>query len=207
MIHPDDALALKEFLWPEVKFYDKQVQIIDSVFRNRETYVPAGNKLGKDFIAGFITLTAFLLCRFHTPKPLTCRIITTSVAEKHLNVLWGEIGRYIGTSSKPLLSQHGGPLVVNSFEIRRAEEMEQKKPYNYIAGMVYDDPEKLAGHHAEWTLFIGDEASGLDDKAYEMAQGWAHHMLLIGNCNPCANFFKRGVKGGDLLADMTLSRT
>ena len=77
---------------------------------------------------------------------------------------------------------------------------DQKKPYNYLVGMVYDDPEKMAGHHADWTLFIGDESSGLDDKSYEMAQGWAKHMLLIGNCNPCANFFKRGIQAGDLEA-------
>lgn len=197
LVHPDDALTLKELLWPEVEFYDKQVEIVDSVFRNRETYVPAGNKLGKDFIAGFIALSAFLICKY---QGVTCRIVTTSVAEKHLNVLWGEIGRFIGTASQPLMTQYGGPLVVNAFEIRRAEEMEQKKPYNYLAGMVYDDPEKLAGHHADWTLFVGDEASGLANKAYEMAQGWAHHMLLIGNPNSCANFFKTGVKSGDLLA-------
>lgn len=197
LVHPDDLLALKELQWPDVEFYDKQLQIIDSVCRNRETYVPAGNKLGKDFIAGFISLGSFLICKYMN---VSCRIITTSVAEKHLNVLWGEIGRYVGTAQQPILSQHGGPLVVNAFEIRRSEEMEQKKPYNYLAGMVYDDPEKLAGHHADWTLFVGDEASGLDDKAYEMAQGWASHMLLIGNCNSCHNFFRKGVMAGDLRA-------
>ncbi len=196
-LHPDDLLGLKELLWPEVRFYRKQIEIIDSVLRNRETYVPAGNKLGKDFIAGFLTLGTFLLCKY---EGISCRIVTTSIAEKHLNVLWGEIGRFVGTATQPLLSQHGGPLVVNSLEIRRAEEMEQKKPYNYLVGMVYDDPEKLAGHHADFTLFVGDEASGLADKAYEMAQGWASHMLLIGNCNPCSNFFYRGVKAGDLMA-------
>lgn len=198
VIHPDDALALKELLWPHVKFYPKQLEVIDSVFRDRETYVPAGNKLGKDFTAGFICPIAFMLCKY---AGISCRIVTTSVAEKHLNVLWGEIGRFIGTASQPLLSQHGGPLVVNAFEIRRIEEMEQKKPYNYVAGLVYDDPEKLAGHHADWTLFVGDEASGLDNKAYEMAQGWAKHMLFIGNPNPTQNFFRKGILAGDLLQE------
>ena len=198
LVHPDDALMLKEVLWPEVQFYDKEIEVVDSTFRNRETYVTAGNKLGKDFIAGFICVSAFLICKYNG---ITCRIVTTSVAERHLNVLWGEIGRYVATASQPLLYQYGGPLVLNSLEMRRAEELEQKKPYNYLTGMVYEDPEKLAGHHAEYTLFVADEASGIDNKAYEMAQGWAAHMLIIGNPNPTTNFYYKGVMGGDLLAE------
>ncbi len=198
LVHPDDALMLKEVLWPDVCFYDKEIEVVDSTFRNRETYVTAGNKLGKDFIAGFICTSAFLICKYSN---ITCRIVTTSVAERHLNVLWGEIGRYVATASQPLLHQYGGPIVLNSLEMRRAEEMEQKKPYNYLTGMVYEDPEKLAGHHAEFTLFVADEASGIDNKAYEMAQGWASHMLIIGNPNPTTNFYYRGVMAGDLLAE------
>lgn len=197
VVHPDDVLALHQVLWPKVKLYDKQLEIIESTLRNRETYVVAGNQLGKDFIAGFICVTAFLISKY---QGNTCRIVTTSVAEKHLNVLWGEIGRFIGTSAQPMMAQHGGPLVVNSLEIRRAEEIEQKKPYNYLTGIVYEDPEKMSGHHADWTLFVGDEASGLSDEAYKRAQGWAKHMLFISNPEACHNFYKRGVKAGDLLA-------
>ena len=40
------SVELKTVLWPDVRFYDKQVEIIESVERNFVTVVPAGNKLG-----------------------------------------------------------------------------------------------------------------------------------------------------------------
>lgn len=187
---------LKEALWPEVQFYDKQAEVIKAAFESAETYVPAGNKLGKDFVAGFIALGTFLVCQ---ARGLTCRVVTTSVAEHHLKVLWGEIGRFLTTSKVPLLESQGGPLTVNYQEVRRAEEREAKNPLSYLVGRVSERGEGLAGHHAEFTMLIGDESSGLDDTVYSMAQGWVQHMVFLGNPNPCANFFKRGCKGGDLL--------
>ena len=41
-----DPFHLKEALWPDVKFFDKQRQIIQSVEKNSETVVVAGNQLG-----------------------------------------------------------------------------------------------------------------------------------------------------------------
>src|SRR6516162_7686299 len=102
--------------WPEVTFYDKQVETIISVENNPETFVTAGNQLGKDFVAGFIALNTFLRC---IKSGETCRILTTSVAEHHLKVLWGEISRFLASSRYPLLAADGGPLVVTHMEIRR----------------------------------------------------------------------------------------
>jgi hypothetical protein len=190
-------LALAELLWPEVRFYREQRDIIRSVEENDETYVVAGNQLGKDFVTGFICVTKFLRC---LALGRTCRIVTTSVAEHHLTVLWGEIGRFVTTAKYPLLAKHGGPLVMNYMELRRANEASAKNPLNYCVGRVSAKGEGLAGHHAEETLFIADEASGIDDLCYSMAQGWAKRMLFIGNPNECQNFFRKGVKAGDLLA-------
>ena len=197
----NDVLVLKEALWPHVTFYDRQVEIIDSVCRNDETYVPAGNKLGKDFVAAFIALSSFVICQ---AKDRTCRILTTSVAQHHLDVLWGEIGGFLSSSRVPLLSQQGGPLAVNSQEVRRVEEMYAKNPLNYLVGKVSAKGEGMAGHHAEHTLIIGDEASGLDDDVYKAAQGWGKRMLWIGNTNPCTNFYRAGCDAGDLFAPSKL---
>jgi hypothetical protein len=104
------------------------------------------------------------------------------------------------TSKHPLLMRKGGPLAMNHMEIRRADEFLAKNPINYLVGRVSERGEGLAGHHADVTLFVADEASGVSDVAYEMAQGWAKRMLIIGNPNVCDNFFKKGVTEGDLLA-------
>ena len=152
-------------------------------------------------MAAFIVVIAFLIC---LGRKITCRIVTTSVAEHHLKVLWGEISRFITTSRRSLvyesLKNPAGILVVNYQEVRRTEEREAKNPLNYLVGRVSQKDEGLAGHHAEFTMFVGDEASGLDDAAYEAAQGWTKHMLIFVNPNPTRNFFYRAVKAGDLLA-------
>lgn len=79
-IHP---LALADKLWPDVEFYDKQEEVIKAVLYSYETFVPAGNMLGKDFVTGFLVLWFFL-----TRHP--CRIVTTSADHSQLEaVLWG----------------------------------------------------------------------------------------------------------------------
>lgn len=187
---------IKDALWPRVDFYDKQWEMIDSAENNSQTYVYAGNGLGKDFVIAFIVLATFL-------KSLklgkTCRILTTSVKEEHLDVMWGEIGRFIMTAEYPLLANKGGPLVVNNLEIRRASEQDSKNPLSYLKGMVAgQNMDAFAGHHAEVTLGVGDEGSGLDDLVLNKMQGWAKRLMFIGNPNPCNNFYYRNIKGGDL---------
>ena len=188
-----DPVKFGELCWPEMVLYDRQREILYSVRDNDETYVTAGNMLGKDFIAGFLVLWYFIAHR-------EARIVTTSVDEKHLNVLWGEIDRFIRTSKYPLTHDKGGPLVYNHHEIRKFRHGQLDK-YQYIIGRVAARDEGLTGHHAESALLACDEVSGVDDAVYSAGQGWMNRLLVIGNPNPCENFFKRGVKAGDLLAD------
>ncbi len=189
-----DPLKFKKMMWPDVSFYNKQEELIYSVEDNVETHVPAGNKLGKDFIAGYIAVSNMLRYRAIG----TVRIITTSVKDDHLRVLWGEMLRFIQTAKYPLLKEKGGPLVVSHRDIRIITN-KQQCPISYLRGMVSEKGEGLAGHHADYTLIIGDEASGLDDQVHTMAQGWAKRFLYIGNPNPTDNFWRKAIDGGDIL--------
>jgi hypothetical protein len=212
-------LALARTWWPGVRFYREQQETIESVAQNDETVVVAGNELGKDFTAAFVCLSFFICPQMYFARSYvedverrrrgkepdylvhTRRVVTTSVRESHLDVLWGEIGKYLALAELPLLESRGGPLTVNALDIRFREEREVKKPVNYLIGCVSGETgEGLAGHHAAYSLFVADEASGLADTSYRMAQGWAKKMLIFGNPNPCENFFKRAVKGGDVAA-------
>lgn len=190
----DPAEVLRD-LWPDVRLYDKQWDIVQSVRRDDETFVPAGNMLGKDFVAGFIALYTFLAsCKLG----LTCRVITTSVKDDHLRVLWGEIGRYVQTARYPLLAGKGGPLVFNHRDVRwdATKCGGTKCEISYLRGMVSERGEGMAGHHADWTLGIIDEASGVDDLVYTQMDTWAKRKLVIGNPNPTTNFFYQAVKEG-----------
>jgi hypothetical protein len=164
--------------------------------------------LGKDFVAGFIAVVGFLM------HPV-CRIVTTSVKDDHLRVLWGEIGRFIQSARVPLDSTKGGPLILNHRDIRKVHLPGVVLPdgrivterevcsISYLRGMVSEKGEGMAGHHAPWTLIIIDEASGVDDLVYTQADTWARRKLIIGNPNPCppTHFFYKGCEGGDLYAD------
>ena len=148
--------------------------------------------LGKDFIAGFSVLWFFL-----TNKEV--RVVTTSVKDDHLRVLWGELLRFIAECKYPLRREDGGPLIVTHRDIRKFRKG-KLCPISYIRGMVSEKAEGLAGHHAESTLACVDEASGCMDEVYWQLTTWAKRLLVIGNPHSTGNFFQKGVTAGDILA-------
>lgn len=210
-----DPLKLARVLWPDDHFYDKQREIVYSVLGDEsampadETSVPAGNKLGKDWVAGRI-VTLFALTR-HPFK-----VVTTSATQEHLDVLWGEIKHAIRTSAVPLLIGEGGPLYLMDQGIRRIINGE-RCPNSYVKAMVANDDsmEAMGGHHVApvspgrgftccglrvettmpRTLLVVDEASALKDGYIEKTNPWTNRVLLIGNCYECQNHFRWGVEG------------
>ena len=197
-----DPMKFKEVFWPEVRFFDKQREIIYSVLENDVTLVPAGNMLGKDFVSGFIALWFFL-----SRHP--CRIVTTSADATQLaGVLWGEIRRFIQTSKYPLEAPKG-PLLVNHLHIRKHIDL-RICGLSYILGRVSAKGEGLLGHHIAdigdgipRTLFMADEASGVHDLGWERSDTWAKRKLAIGNCysgTPGCTFFKKECQKGNILA-------
>lgn len=163
----------------------------------------------KDFVAAFIVLWFFL-----TRHPV--RIVTTSADHSQLEaVLWGEVRRFIQTSRVPLDFLKGGPILVNHLHLRRVLGIRRGDPHvcglSYCIGRVAAKGEGMLGHHVAdvgdgvpRTLFVADEASGVDDVSYERATTWADRILVIGNpySSPGGpNFFQRAVEQGDVLAE------
>jgi len=187
----EDPLRFKAMLWPDVAFYDRQIEVVESVCHNKETVVIAGNMLGKDFIAGFICLWFFLVHDF-------VRVLTTSVKDDHLDILWSEINKFIRTSALPLKVEDGGLLKVVHHEIRKVCGSDTAIEHSYIKGQVSKKGEGLSGHHAAHTLLVVDEASGVDQQVYDHGMEWAGKALIFGNPNPCNNFFSKADEEGDL---------
>lgn len=182
--------------WPHVKFYSKQIEVIESFVHNDETVVPAGNMLGKDFVSGFLNLWFFL-----TRHPVRC--ITTSAKDDHLRVLWGEIGRFIDTCKYSLNVKKGGPLLVHHQDVSKIVAGEKCK-LSYLKGLVASEEAEAAmgGHHIAKTgdgiprtSFTIDEASSVRDAYHRIGSTWANRVLILGNTWPCRNFFYRAVKG------------
>lgn len=202
-----DPLAVTRVLWPHIRLWWREEELIYSMWHNRYTVCKAGNMMGKDFTVA-IGVVVFFLTR---PE---CRIVTTSVDGTQLAaVLWGEIRNLLNTSKIPLDSTKGGPLVVNDMHIRRVHMTGPMKGMqcglSYIIGRMAKKGEGMLGHHlAETvafddpkTMFVGDEASGLDPLSIERGETWADRMVLIGNPYPCENQFKSWCKEGDQLSD------
>ena len=121
-------------------------------------------------------------------------------------MLWGEIRRFISLAKIPL------PLQYNHLKIRQVLPDGTFVPDAELVGQVSNSPEGLLGRHSTAgfkavqddiprTLCLIDEASGVLDDAWTSIQTWADAILVIGNPFPCANFFYKGVKAGDLLRD------
>lgn len=201
-----NPIAFGRMLWPQYRLYNKQIEIVESVMNNDETYVPAAHKMGKDFVTAFIVLWFFLS---RTPA----RVVTTSSDASQLEgVLWGEMRRFIGESKIPLDSEHGGSMIVNHLHLRKLLPNGRECGLSYVRGRVAAKGEGMAGHHLAGvadsvprTLFIADEASGVDDESITRADTWAHRKLIIGNCysnTPGCTLFRARVLQGDLLEEL-----
>lgn len=145
---------------------------------------------------------------FLTRHPV--RVVTTSADHSQLeSVLWGEIRRFVQETDVELDATKGGPLVINHMHLRKLiPGTKEMCGLSYCIGRVAAKGEGLLGHHIAATgdgiprtLLLVDEASGVEDIAYERGTTWANRILAIGNCyaNPAGpNFFERYVKAGDV---------
>ena len=210
-----DPLACVAEWWPHVNLYDKQREILYSIWDNDETYAPAANEMGKDYVGGLAALLFFL-----TRHP--CRVVTTSAKDDHLDVLWGEMNRFITECKYPLKTQDGGPLIVTNRHIRKVVDGDLCG-ISYVKGMVANDETiaSLQGHHCNpndiglandgiprSAAFI-DEASSVKQIVYDMMSTWAKRMFIFGNTWPCNNMLKfcldgtpdGKIPGGDIPRD------
>lgn len=193
-IHPDDVWAIRAALWPGVRFYPKQVEMIEAAITSRELYVVAANKVGKDYGFGFLALACATIC---AALDVQFRIVTTSVDASHFAVLWSEIGKFFTRATQPLTQ-----FKLTHCELRRSDEIDLTgtNAGSYVSAKVSKHGEGLSGHHAPFTLTLGDESSAIDDQVKDMVDGWSQHQVWFGNPNACRNFWRKGFEAGDLVA-------
>lgn len=213
----DSPVALCQWMWPEAFFWSKSRDMLMAARNSAETYVAAGNELSKDWTMGRLAVSFVVSPWTYYPRehfdylerrtdiPHASpefvrhqrRCLTTSVKDKHLDVLWGEIKMAWQTCRPGVLD----PFVMTHHMIRFKKDAEDlKNAASYVIGVVSgsENMEGLSGHHAPYTLGIGDEASGLDDAAKHAISKWCKRQVYIGNTWPCHNFFKREFEAGDL---------
>lgn len=168
-----DPLRFTALYWPDMKLYDKQGEILESVERNHETFVHAANQTGKTRIAALAAIWFFVS---RTPA----RVILSSSSESQLrHVLWREILHLVNSAAQPL------PLLVRDGEILKLDGSRQPIPTDYMLATVTNTVESFQGHHLRCdrprVLAVFDEASAIGAEFFDAADSWCHRKLVMGN--------------------------
>jgi phage terminase large subunit len=172
-------MAKPEVFFKEVlgwKPWEKQIEVLQSIRDNKETYVQSCNAAGKSYLAAGLVIWWLMTRRG--------KVITTAPTWRQVkDILWSKIGAMCAAS--PTLGLK--PLQA-SLEIG---------PDWYAKGISTVQPEKLQGYHGN-VLVIVDEASGVTNSAIwealdgDLTDERHDRLLAIGNPNdPTGEFARR----------------
>ena len=172
---------LKFFPILGVKPWSKQVEIIESVWKYRQTYVPSCNAAGKTYIAAAITL-AWMYS--HNPQDGIIVAVFGQKFEKLQKGFWRELqtmynsvhSRFKGTVTL------GGKMQTHDFFPWPGQF---DKCYVGIFGAKKENVENIQGTHAKHLLIISEEGSGLEYEILEAQESCLaddnNRLLIIRN--------------------------
>lgn len=159
---------------------DWQKDVLESLLTYDKISIKSGHGTGKTALLSWIILW-WLSCR------LPCKIAVTANTSNQLSdILWSEIGKWhrnLPQGFKDLFEFKSDKInlvgVKDSFCVARTARREQ--------------PEALQGFHSPNMLFIADEASGIDDLIFQVAEGSLStpnaKVLLTGNPTRSSGYF------------------
>ena len=171
----DDPVSLGRWLF-DSKYWDKQEQIMRSVWKHKKTAVRSCNSGGKSRIAAEIALL-FLLA-FRPSRVITTAPTFTQVEE----ILWKEIHALYSKSRIPF----NGHLTSTELEMG----IYDGHPWQAI-GISTNEENRMQGFKSPHLLVIMDEALGIDPIIWRAIQGLLPYRLLaIGNpLDPVGDFY------------------
>lgn len=166
--------------------WSAQRQIMESVRDNTRTAVRACHGPGKTAVAARIVLW------FLAAHPGRSRVITTAPTWAQVaDQLWREI-------REAVTAAHAGEYL-QSWPTPSATKLDLGDQW-FAIGHSTDRPERFQGHHAEHLLLVVDEASGVDEKIFEAAEGFltaeGARVLLLGNPTRMGGTFHRAFTTG-----------
>lgn len=160
------TLFFKEILG-NANHWDKQIEVANSVAKNRRTTVKSGHATGKSYNDADIALW-FLYC---FPNSI---VLTTAPTWRQVEkVIWGEIASHWHAAKVTL----GGRLLETEIKLG---------PKWYAMGFSSDTRDAFQGFHADHILIIVDEPSGVEDETSEQIESLManEHARLLYNGNP-----------------------
>jgi len=146
-------------LWPQVTLEPFQAEALQALVDEDRVSVRSGHGVGKSALDAW-TILWFILCYFPCKIP-----ITAPTSTQLQDVLHAEIGMWM--RRMPLDYQH-------LLELKAERLVFVPRPQEAFAAFRTarkEKPEALQGFHAKNLLFVIDEASGVENVIFEVAEG------------------------------------
>jgi hypothetical protein len=176
-----DPVAFVTDLWPEVRLEAFQVDALRSLADHGRVSIRSGHGVGKSAMASWAVLW-YMSTRFPCKVP-----ITAPTAHQLEDVLWPEIGSWLQRMPASMRDQF----------VLKADRLTLKADAtNSFAAFRTGNkanPDALQGFHSDHILFVLDEASGIDDRVFEVAEGALStpgaRVLMTGNPTRASGYF------------------
>lgn len=176
-----DPVAFVNDCWPNVELEAFQKEALRALAKEGRVSIRSGHGVGKSAMAAWSVL--WFMCT-HFP----CKVpITAPTAHQLEDVLWPEIGAWINAMPEAL----GGQFILKSERL-----VLKADPTNSFAAFRTgnrSNPDALQGFHSDNILFILDEASGIYDTVFEVAEGALStpgaKVLMTGNPTRTSGYF------------------
>ena len=171
----DDPVALGRWLFESV-YWDKQEEVMRSVWANKKTSVKSCNSGGKSRIAAETAL--LYLLRFRPSRVITTAPTFLQVEE----ILWKEIHSLYYKSKIPF----NGKLTSTELDMGIADD----HPWQMI-GISTNEENRMQGFKSPHLLVVMDEALGIEPIIWRAIEGLLpHRILAIGNpLDPVGDFY------------------
>jgi len=154
----EDPVFFVREMW-NPKLEDFQIEALQELVKSGRISIRSGHGVGKTTLLAWIVIW-HMTCFF--PQKTPCTAPSSPQLE---DVLWPEIGKWLG--KMPESAKH-----LFDFKNERLELIGAPKESFAVARTARKEkPEALQGFHEDNLLFVIDEASGVEDIIFEVAQG------------------------------------
>ena len=160
--------------------WSKQREMMEAVRDHPRVTVRSCHGVGK-------TATAARIALWFLASHPDSRVITTAPTWAQVEqLLWREIRSAVGAAHARGKAAMFPPA--NTTKLEMAERW-------FAIGLSTNEPERFQGHHADHLLLVVDEASGVDERIFQAAEGFltaeGAKVLLIGNPTRVGGQFHR----------------
>jgi phage terminase large subunit len=178
-----EAFARKTFIEPVLfaervlgaNLWEKEVEILESIRKNRRTAIKACHGVGKTFSLAVAAL--WWLTRYREGI-----VLTTSSTERQVKTqVWSEIRRAATHAKVP-------------YPKLKSAELTLRDKNNYALGFSTNQTENFQGYHGKNVLIVVDEAPGIEPEFFDaifgiMATGNVHIVIAGNPTVPAGPFF------------------